>query len=39
MGKMENAYMILVGKSKGKCPLRGRTWYDVIEIDLRELCL
>jgi hypothetical protein len=38
MGKMGNAYIILVGKSKEKYHLRGRTW-DVIETDLRKIYL
>jgi hypothetical protein len=38
MGKMRNAYKILVGKPEGKIPL-GRPrcrWEDNIKIDLRE---
>jgi hypothetical protein len=39
MGKMRNAYIILVGKPEGKRPL-GRTkrgWVDNIKMGLREL--
>jgi len=39
MGKMRNAYNILIGKSEGKRPL-GRPrlrWRDNIRMDLREI--
>jgi hypothetical protein len=38
-GEKRNAYMILVGKPKGKRPLGRprRRWVDNIKIDLREI--
>jgi hypothetical protein len=39
MGKMKNAYNILVGKSEGKIPL-GRPrhkWEDTIKKDVKEI--
>jgi hypothetical protein len=38
MGKMRNAYIVLVGKSEGKSPLRRprSRWEDNIRINLRE---
>jgi hypothetical protein len=38
MGKMRNAYKILVGKTEGKRPLERdrRRWEDNIETDLKE---
>jgi hypothetical protein len=40
-GKKRNAYMILVGKSEGKRPLRKprHRWEDNIKLDLREIGL
>jgi hypothetical protein len=40
MGEMRNAYIILVGKLKGKRPLvkPRRKWEDNIGMDLREIC-
>jgi hypothetical protein len=41
MGKMRNAYKILIGKPGGKRP-PGRTrskWEDNIRLDLRKICL
>jgi hypothetical protein len=39
MGKKNNAYRILVGKSEGKRPLGRprRRWVDNIKMDLREV--
>jgi hypothetical protein len=39
MGKMRNAYKILVRKPEGKRPLRrpGHRWEDNIGMDLREI--
>jgi hypothetical protein len=39
MGATRNAYRILVGKPKGKRPLRRprRRWVDNIKMDLREI--
>jgi hypothetical protein len=39
MGKMRNAYKILVGMPEGKRPLRGprRRWEDNIKMDLWEI--
>jgi hypothetical protein len=39
MGKMRNAYKILVGKPEGKRPLRrpGRRWEDNVKMHLREI--
>jgi hypothetical protein len=39
MGKMRNAYMILVGKPEGKRPLGRprRRWVDNIRVDLGEI--
>jgi hypothetical protein len=39
IGEMRNAYIILIGKPKGKgsrCRLR-RRWEDIIRMDLREI--
>jgi hypothetical protein len=39
MGRMKNAYNILVGELKGKRPLGRprRRWEDYIKMDLREM--